>query len=61
MISLPLFTALALMTAVAALAVLWPLSRARTMKATREADLAVYRDQLAELARDAKSGRLPAA
>ena len=61
MISLPLFTALALMTAVAALAVLWPLSRARTLKATREADLAVYRDQLAEIARDAKSGRLPAA
>lgn len=61
MIPLPLFTALALMTAVAALAVLWPLSRARTLKATREADLAVYRDQLAEIARDAKSGRLPAA
>lgn len=61
MIPLPLFTALALMTAVAALAVLWPLSRARTIKPTREADLAVYRDQLAEIARDAKSGRLPAA
>ncbi|MEP9355184.1 c-type cytochrome biogenesis protein CcmI [Xanthobacter sp. KR7-65] len=61
MIPLPLFAALALMTALAALAVLWPLSRARTAKATREADLAVYRDQLAEIARDAKAGRLPAA
>lgn len=61
MIPLPLFAAFALMTALAALAVLWPLSRARTVRATREADLAVYRDQLAEIARDQKSGRLPAA
>ncbi|MDI4658858.1 c-type cytochrome biogenesis protein CcmI [Xanthobacter autotrophicus] len=56
-----LFAAFALMTALAALAVLWPLSRARTTQAAREADLAVYRDQLAEIARDAKSGRLPKA
>lgn len=61
MIPLPLFAAFALMTALAALAVLWPLSRVRTVRAAREADLAVYRDQLAEIARDAKSGRLPAA
>lgn len=61
MISIPLFAAFALMTALAALAVLWPLSRVRAVKATREADLAVYRDQLAEIARDAKAGRLPAA
>lgn len=61
MIPLPLFAAFALMTALAALAVLWPLSRARTVRAAREADLAVYRDHLAEIARDAKSGRLPSA
>lgn len=60
-IPLALFAALALMTALAALAVLWPLSRARAVRATRAADLAVYRDQLGEIARDAKSGRLPAA
>ncbi|MFG1348756.1 c-type cytochrome biogenesis protein CcmI [Xanthobacter autotrophicus] len=56
-----LFAAFALMTALAALAVLWPLSRARTPQPAREADLAVYRDQLAEIVRDAKSGRLPKA
>ncbi|MDI4665993.1 c-type cytochrome biogenesis protein CcmI [Xanthobacter autotrophicus] len=61
MISLPLFAAFALMTAFAALAVLWPLSRVRATRAARDADLAVYRDQLAEIARDAKSGRLPKA
>lgn len=60
MLSLPLFTAFALMTAVAALAVLWPLGRARALKGAREADLAVYRDQLAEITRDRESGRLPA-
>lgn len=59
MISVPLFAAFALMTSLAALAVLWPLSRARTVRAAREADLAVYRDQLAEITRDAKTGRLP--
>nr|WP_245504472.1 c-type cytochrome biogenesis protein CcmI [Aquabacter spiritensis] len=47
------------MTALAVMAVLWPLSRQRTERAAREADLAVYRDQLAELDRDAASGRLP--
>lgn len=61
MIPLPLFAAFALMTALAALAVLWPLSRVRAVRAAREADLAVYRDQLAEITRDAKAGRLPAA
>ena len=61
MISLSLFAAFALMTAIAAFAVLWPLSRTRAAQAAREADLAVYRDQLAEIARDAKSGRLPKA
>ncbi|MFG1478082.1 c-type cytochrome biogenesis protein CcmI [Xanthobacter sp. V4C-4] len=59
MISAPLFALFALMTAVAALAVLWPLSRARALRGERAADLAVYRDQLAEIDRDRDSGRLP--
>ncbi|MFG1297277.1 c-type cytochrome biogenesis protein CcmI [Xanthobacter variabilis] len=59
MMSAPLFTLFAIMTALAALAVLWPLSRSRTLKGEREADLAVYRDQLAEIDRDRESGRLP--
>jgi cytochrome c-type biogenesis protein CcmH len=59
MISASLFTAFALMTAAAALAVLWPLGRTRALKGAREADLAVYRDQLAEIGRDRESGRLP--
>ena len=61
MISLSLFAAFALMTALAALAVLWPLSRVRAARGAHDADLAVYRDQLAEIARDSKSGRLPKA
>ena len=60
MLSLPLFSIFALMTAVAALVVLWPLGRARAVKSARDADLAVYRDQLAEITRDRESGRLPA-
>lgn len=59
MMSAPLFALFALMTAAAALAVLWPLSRARALKGEREADLAVYRDQLAEIDRDREEGRLP--
>ncbi|WP_238121538.1 MULTISPECIES: c-type cytochrome biogenesis protein CcmI [unclassified Xanthobacter] len=58
MMSTSLFAVFALMTALAALAVLWPLSRARPLKGEREADLAVYRDQLAEIDRDRDSGRL---
>ena len=58
MISAPLFAALALMTAVAVMAVLWPLSRRRAPREAREADLAVYRDQLAELDRDLAAGLL---
>lgn len=60
MISAPLFVAFALMTALAVMAVLWPLSRQRTERAAREADIAVYRDQMAELDRDEAAGRLPA-
>lgn len=59
MLPAPLFAAFALMTAIAVMAVLWPLSRQRATRAANEADLAVYRDQIAELARDAASGRLP--
>jgi cytochrome c-type biogenesis protein CcmH len=49
----------ALMTGAAIFAVLWPLGRARATVVAREADLAVYRDQLAEIDRDRKSGLLP--
>lgn len=50
----------ALMTGAAIFAVLWPLGRARTKFAgTHEADLAVYRDQLAEIDRDRARGLLP--
>jgi len=59
MMSATLFALFALMTALAALAVLWPLSRARQIRSEHDADLAVYRDQLAEIARDRDSGRLP--
>lgn len=49
-----LWLALALMTAAAIFAVLWPLSR-RTV-ATGGSDIAVYRDQLDEIARDRAAG-----
>lgn len=49
----------ALMTGAAIFAVLWPLGRARPLFAAREADLAVYRDQLAEIERDRYRGLLP--
>jgi cytochrome c-type biogenesis protein CcmH len=44
-----------LMTAAAIFAVLWPLSRVRTAHASGT-DLAVYQDQLAEIARDRTAG-----
>jgi cytochrome c-type biogenesis protein CcmH len=46
---------LALMTAAAVFAVLWPLSR-RSQTAKTAADVAVYRDQLDELERDRAAG-----
>lgn len=46
----------ALMTGAAVLAVLWPLSRARAEMPGRIADMAVYRDQLAEIERDQARG-----
>src|SRR5215472_13336699 len=47
----------ALMTAMAMLAVLWPLARARELPRSGN-DLAVYRDQLAEIARDRAAGQI---
>ncbi|MGQ3672874.1 c-type cytochrome biogenesis protein CcmI [Xanthobacter sp. TB0136] len=61
MMSAALFIAFIAMTAFAVLLVLWPLSRARTLRSEQDADLAVYRDQLSEIERDRESGRLPAA
>lgn len=53
------WTLLALMTAAAVLAVLWPLSRTPRV-AGEAAGLAVYRDQLAEIETDRARGLLPA-
>ena len=50
-----LWFVLALMTAAAIFAVLWPLSR-HGGKARSGSDLAVYRDQLAEIERDLAAG-----
>ena len=46
----------ALMTGAAVFAVLWPLGRVRLAVPAREADLAVYRDQLGEIERDRARG-----
>lgn len=53
-----LWIAFSLMTAAAILAVLWPLRTGAATRAagTADADLAVYRDQLAEIARDRATG-----
>lgn len=51
----------ALMTGAAVFAVLWPLARARQFAPEREAELAVYRDQLAEIERDRARGLLAGA
>ncbi|MFN3349627.1 c-type cytochrome biogenesis protein CcmI [Pseudorhodoplanes sp.] len=57
-----LFLILALMTAAAIFAVLWPLSRRPPDEAVaKDQDLAVYRDQLDEIERDRKSGLIAAA
>ncbi len=53
------WTLLALMTAAAVFAVLWPLSREPRV-AGEAAGLAVYRDQLAEIETDSSRGILPA-
>ena len=46
----------ALMTAAAIFAVLWPLGRGTRKARAAEGDIAVYRDQLDEIARDSASG-----
>lgn len=51
-----LWVLFALMTAAAIFAVLWPLAQTGEMKAG--SDLAVYRDQLEEIERDRKAGRI---
>ncbi|BAT61210.1 formate-dependent nitrite reductase complex subunit NrfG [Variibacter gotjawalensis] len=53
-----LWFVLALMTLVAVAAVLWPLGRRRALAGG--SDLAVYRDQLAEIDRDKGAGIIPA-
>jgi len=52
-----LWVILALMTAAALGAVIWPLARARRLLAAGS-DLAVYRDQLEEIERDRADGRI---
>ena len=55
-----LFLILALMTAAAIFAVLWPLSRRPpAAMETGGYDVAVYRDQLEEIERDRKAGSIP--
>lgn len=59
-----LWIALLLMTAAAILAVLWPLRTGRAADdaaSAAQADLAVYRDQLAEIERDRAAGLIGAA
>jgi cytochrome c-type biogenesis protein CcmH len=51
-----LWLVLAIMTAAAVFAVLWPLSRHRS--AAGGSDMLVYRDQLEEIARDRAAGRI---
>jgi cytochrome c-type biogenesis protein CcmH len=54
-----LYLVLALMTAAAIFAVLWPLSRRPRAAAADGTELAVYRDQLDEVERDRKAGLIP--
>ena len=51
-----LYLILALMTAVAVFAVLWPLSREQQMVVADGQEVEVYRDQLDEIERDRKAG-----
>jgi cytochrome c-type biogenesis protein CcmH len=53
-----LWMAFLLMTAAAIFAVLWPLSRRRNLVPAEAGDVAVYRDQLEEIARDRAAGRI---
>ena len=51
-----LWVILALMTGAAALALLWPLARGRAAVARDASDIAIYKDQLAEIERDRERG-----
>jgi cytochrome c-type biogenesis protein CcmH len=51
-----LWLALAVMTGIAALAVLWPLARQRGGMTPQASDIAIYKDQLAEIERDRTRG-----
>jgi cytochrome c-type biogenesis protein CcmH len=55
-----LWTILALMTGVAALAALWPLTRRGGSVAGLPSDVAIYKDQLAEIERDRERGLIGA-
>ena len=52
---------LALMTGATALALLWPLARARQGLARGASDVAIYKDQLAEIERDRERGLIAGA
>jgi cytochrome c-type biogenesis protein CcmH len=56
-----LWVALALMTAAAAMAALWPLARDDAPAGAVASDVAVYKDQLAEIGRDQDRGMIGAA
>lgn len=57
-----LWLAISLLTGIAIMAVLWPLrTRTSAVAAEGQADLAVYRDQLAEIERDRAGGLIGAA
>lgn len=55
-----LWILIACATAIAVLAVLWPLSRSRRTGDTGGTEVAIYQDQLAEITRDEAAGLLPA-
>ena len=54
-----LLPALAILTAVAVLAVLWPVFRRRPIVPRGRFELAIYRDQLTEVERDRERGLIP--
>jgi cytochrome c-type biogenesis protein CcmH len=56
-----LWLILALMTGAAALALLWPLARRREAVARGASDIAIYKDQLAEIERDRERGLIAGA
>jgi cytochrome c-type biogenesis protein CcmH len=55
-----LWTLIAVLTGVAALAALWPLARRTPATAATQSDVAIYKDQLAEIERDRARNLIPA-